>query len=64
MALKQMRDRLARAGREIQSAQQFLDMPEGRDTDLAVARSLSNVAASIIDAMGTVEQSLSERGGS
>ncbi len=37
-AMEQMRAHLARAGREIQSARQFLETPEGRDANLALAR--------------------------
>jgi hypothetical protein len=57
-AMQQMRAHLARAGREIQSARQFLETPEGEGTNLA------NATASIDDAMDTIQQSLSERGGS
>jgi hypothetical protein len=63
-AMQQMRAHLARAGREIQSARQFLETPEGKGTNLALARALANATASIDDAMDTIEQSLSERGGS
>jgi hypothetical protein len=63
-AMQQMRAHLARAGREIQSARQFLETPEGEGTNLALARALANATASIDDAMDTIEQSLSERGGS
>jgi tRNA-dihydrouridine synthase len=58
MAMRQMRAHLARAGREIQSARQFLETPTRRGTNLA------NATASIDDAMDTIQQSLSERGGS
>ena len=64
MAMRQMRTHLARAGREIQSARQFLETPEGEGTNLALARALANATASIDDAMDTIEQSLSERGSS
>jgi type II secretory pathway component PulM len=64
MAMRQMRAHLARAGREIQSARQFLATPEGEGTNLALARALANATASIDDAMDTIQQSLSERGGS
>jgi hypothetical protein len=63
-AMQQMRAHLARAGREIQSARQFLETPEGEGTNLALARALANATASIDDAMDTIQQSLSERGGS
>jgi hypothetical protein len=63
-AMQQMRAHLARAGREIQSARQFLETPSRRDTNLALARALANATASIDDAMDTIQQSLSERGGS
>jgi hypothetical protein len=36
MAMRQMRAHLARAGREIQSARQFLETPTGRGTNLAL----------------------------
>ena len=42
MAMRQMRAHLARAGREIQSARQFLETPTGRGTNLALARALAN----------------------
>jgi hypothetical protein len=64
MAMRQKRAHLTRAGREIQSARQFLETPEGKGTNLALARALANATASIDDAMDTIEQSLSERGGS
>jgi hypothetical protein len=64
MAMRQMRAHLARAGREIQSARQFLETPTGRDTNLALARALANATVSIDDAMDTIEHSLRERGGS
>ena len=64
MAMRLMRAHQARAGREIQSARQFLATPEGEGTNLALARALANATASIDDAMDTIEQSLSERGGS
>jgi hypothetical protein len=63
-AMQQMRAHLARAGREIQSARQFLATPEGEGTNLALARALANATASIDDAMDTIQQCLSERGGS
>jgi hypothetical protein len=63
-AMQQMRAHLARAGREIQSARQFLATREGDGTNLALARALANATASIDDAMDTIQQSLSERGGS
>jgi hypothetical protein len=65
-AMEQMRAHLARAGREIQSARQFLETPEGRGANLALARALANAnaSASLDDAMDTIQQSLSERGGS
>ena len=64
MAMRLMRDHLARAGREIQSARQFLETPSRTGTNLALARALANATASIDDAMDTIQQSLSERGGS
>jgi hypothetical protein len=64
MAMRQMRAHLARAGREIRSARQYLETPAGRDTNLALARALANATASIDDAMDTIEHSLSEQGGS
>jgi hypothetical protein len=64
MAMRQMRAHLAHAGREIRSARQFLETPAWRYTNLALARALANATASIDDAMDTIEQSLSERGGS
>jgi hypothetical protein len=64
MAMREMRAHLARAGREIQAARKFLETPEGRGTNLALARALANATASIDDAMDTIQQSLSERGGS
>jgi hypothetical protein len=63
-AMQQMRAHLARAGREIQSARQFLETPEGEGTNLALAGPPPNATASIDDAMDTIQQSLSERGGS
>jgi hypothetical protein len=63
-AMQQMRAHLARAGREIQSARQFLETPEEEGTNLALARAPANATASIDDAMDTIQQSLSERGGS
>jgi hypothetical protein len=62
MAMRQMRAHLARTGREIQSARQFLETPSRRDTNLALARALANATASIDDAMDTIQQSLSEQG--
>jgi hypothetical protein len=64
IAMAQMRAHLARAGREIQAALQFLETPTGRGTNLALARALANATASIDDAMDTIQQSLRERGGS
>jgi hypothetical protein len=64
MAMRQMRAHLARAGREIRSARQYLETPAGRDTNLALARALANATASIDDAMDTIEHSLSEQSGS
>jgi len=64
MAMRQMRTHLARAGREVQSARQFLETPTRRDTNLALARALANATASIDDAIDTIQQSLHERGGS
>ena len=64
MAMRQMRAHLARAGRKIQSARQFLETPTRRGTNLALARVLANATASIDDAMDTIQQGLSERGGS
>jgi hypothetical protein len=63
MAMRQMRAHLARAGREIQSTRQLLETPTTRGTNLALARALANATASIDDAMDTIQQSLSERGG-
>jgi hypothetical protein len=63
-AMQQMRAHLPRAGRENQSARQFLETPEGEGINLALARALANATASIDDAMDTIRQSLSERGGS
>ena len=63
-AMRQMRAHLARAGREMRSARQFLETPEREATNLALARALANATASIDDAMDTIQQSLSERGGS
>jgi hypothetical protein len=62
MAMRQMRAHVARAGREIRSARQFLETPAGRDTNLALA--LANATTSIDDAMDTIEHSLSEQSGS
>ena len=45
-AMRQMRAHLARAGREIRSARQFLETPEGEATNLALARALANATAS------------------
>jgi hypothetical protein len=64
MAMRQMRAHLARAGREIRSARQYLETPAGRDTNLPLARPLANATASIDDAMDTIEHSLSEQSGS
>jgi hypothetical protein len=64
MAMRQMRAHLARAGREIRSARQYLETPAGRDTNLALAKALANATASIDDAMDTIEHSLSEQSGS
>jgi hypothetical protein len=71
MAMRQMRAHLARAGREIQSARQFLETPTGRGTNLALGGGgrhnptpPPNATASIDDAMDTIEHSLRERGGS
>jgi hypothetical protein len=64
MAMRQMRAHLARAGREIRSARQYLETPAGRDTNLALARPPPNATASIDDAMDTIEHSLSEQSGS
>jgi hypothetical protein len=64
MAMRQMTAHLARAGREIQSARQFLETPAGEGANLALARALANATASIDDAMDTIQQSLHERGGS
>jgi hypothetical protein len=61
-AMEQMRAHLARAGREVQSARAFMETPEGRGTNLALARALANASASLDDAMDTIQQSLSERG--
>ena len=63
-AMVQMRAHLARAGRELQSAQRYLDVPAGDQTDLALARAIANAKTSINDAMDTIQQSLSERGSS
>jgi hypothetical protein len=63
-AMAQMRAHLARAGREIQSARQYLETPTGRGANLALARALANATASIDDAMDTIQQSLREWGGS
>jgi hypothetical protein len=41
-----------------------LETPSRRGTNLALARALANATASIDDAMDTIQQSLSERGGS
>jgi hypothetical protein len=59
-AMREMRAHMARAGREIQSARQFLETPTRRGTNLALARALAT--ASIDDAMDTIQQSLHERG--
>ena len=64
MAMRQMRAHLARAGRKILSARQFLETPTRRGTNFALARALANATASIEDAMDTIEHSLSEQGGS
>ena len=67
MAMNQMRAHLARAGREIQSARQFLEVPANgasRGTNLALARALANASTSINDAIDTIEQSLHEQLGS
>jgi hypothetical protein len=64
MAMRQMRAHLARAGREIRSARQYLETPAGRDTNLALARGLAHTPTSIDDAMDTIEHSLSEQSGS
>jgi hypothetical protein len=63
-AMAQMRAHLARAGRELQSAQRYLDVPAGDQTDLALARAIANAKTSINDAMDTIQQSLSEQGSS
>jgi hypothetical protein len=63
-AMAQMRYHFARAGREIQAAQRFLDVPEQRRTKIVLARALANASASVNDAMDTIQQTLDERGGS
>ncbi len=63
-AMTQMRSHLARAGQELQSAQRFLDVAAGGKSDLALARAIANAKTSINDALDTIQQSLSERGGS
>ena len=63
-AMAQMRAHLARAGRELQSAQRYLYVPAGDKTDLALARAIANAKTSINDAMDTIQQSLSEQGSS
>ena len=63
-AMTQMRSHLARAGQELQSAQRFLDVAAGNKSDLALARAIANAKTSINDALDTIQQSLSERGGS
>ena len=63
-AMTQMRSHLARAGQELQSAQRFLDVAAGGKSDLALAWAIANAKTSINDAMDTIQQSLSERGGS
>jgi hypothetical protein len=60
MAMRQMRAHVARAGRELRSARQFLETPAGREANLALASALPNATASIDDAMDTIEHSLSE----
>jgi hypothetical protein len=64
MAMRQMRAHVARAGREIRSARQFLETPAGRDANLVLARAPANATTSIDDAMDTIEHSLSEQSGS
>jgi hypothetical protein len=59
-ATREMSAHLARAGREIRAAPQFLETTSRRGTNLALARALAT--ASIDDAMGTIQQSLHERG--
>ena len=63
-AMQQMRAHLPRAGRENQSARQFLETPTRGGTNLALARALANATASIDDAMDTIQYSLSEQGDS
>jgi hypothetical protein len=60
-ALAEMRSHLARAEREVQSARQFLDVPAGGSSQLALARSLSNASMSIHDAMDTLQQIVHEQ---
>ena len=62
--MTQMRSLLARAGQELQSAQRFLDVAAGGKSDLALARAIASAKTSINDALDTIQQSLSERGGS
>ena len=64
LAMRQMRSHLARAGREIKSARQFLETPTRGGTNLALARALANATASIDDAMDTIQHGLSEQGDS
>ena len=64
LAMRQMRSHLARAGREIKSARQFLETPTRGGTNLALARALANATASIDDTMDTIQHSLSEQGDS
>jgi hypothetical protein len=63
-SLAQMRSHLARAEREVQSARQFLDVPSGGSSQLALARALSNASMSIHDAMDTLQQIVHEQQGS
>ena len=60
-ALAQMRSHLARAEREVQSARQFLDVPSGGSSQLALARALANASISIHDAMDTIQQIVHEQ---
>jgi hypothetical protein len=59
--LAQMRSHLARAEREVQSARQFLDVPVGGSSELALARALANASMAIHDGMDTIQQILHEQ---
>jgi hypothetical protein len=60
-AAERARAHLTRAESELEAAQRFVDPGDAGETELALARALTNARASVADAMETVRMTLGEQ---